>query len=85
MWRDLRDGLAFVGRSRLILVTCGLFMILNLAMNGVVMATLYSMQMAGHRPEVIGMVTFALGAGAWSRRRGRVPASPGRRPTIRRS
>lgn len=64
MWRDLRDGLAFVGRSRLILVTCGLFMILNLAMNGVVMATLYSMQMAGHRPEVIGMVTFALGAGA---------------------
>ena len=63
MWRDLRDGLAFVGRSRLILVTCGLFMILNLAMNGVVMATLYSMQMAGHRPEVIGMVTFALGAG----------------------
>ena len=63
-WQDLRTGLAFVGSSRLIVAICGAFMLLNLAMNGAVIATIYSLQLAGHRPEVIGLVTAALGIGA---------------------
>lgn len=62
--RDFLDGVSFVVRARLLVVACGAFMLLNLGMYGVVLATIYSLQLAGHRPEVIGLVTFALGLGA---------------------
>ncbi|WP_139651105.1 hypothetical protein [Tessaracoccus massiliensis] len=55
-WGDFAAGLSFCRKAPLLVWACGAFMLLNLAGNGLLATVIMILQLAGHRPEVIGLV-----------------------------
>lgn len=63
-WRDFVEGLSFLKRSPFLMQACLVIMLINLAATGMLATVIMILQLAGHRPETIGLVSFVVGAGA---------------------